>query len=79
MANLSSYTPLHEISHLSPYHERVSIEKQYLKKKQQLRSILIMGHLQKMELNAINNKSIQMMLKAKKAEEMSKKKNINLL
>lgn len=33
-----------------------------------------MGHLQKMELNAINNRSIETMRKTKVAEEMSKKR-----
>jgi len=43
-----SYEPIRDVSLLSPYHERVVIEKKYLEKKDKLRSILIMGHLQKM-------------------------------
>lgn len=33
-----------------------------------------MGHLQKMELNAINNRSIETIRKMKAAEDMSKKR-----
>jgi hypothetical protein len=36
------------VGHLSPYHQRVEMEREYLKKKEKLRSILIMGNLQKM-------------------------------
>jgi hypothetical protein len=70
-------TPRYELPSLSPLHERADYSRKILRINEVIRSIMSISHMERMELIAINNRSLANTSKVKRAERTTRKLNLS--